>query len=259
MDFMTKSWLRLVQMKEKSLSAALEKSLSKLSRCSKALEELICNAGNAHSDTNAKQLITDFIKESAICCVSFHHFFDQMQMHTPLAPPTYEVHADQIREAVDAERRRLGISAQVDADRVLMLSTVHPISRYSRTASASPYDPEIRQALQLAHDEAYQAGLLKATALPSPCTVFFWHVYSRCNHQSCIRYPDNDNYLTKTIIDLICEVFGLQDIGTELALFHSTALDDELPQMTYVFVVPNDSDLAAFLSFPAVKARLLRV
>ena len=107
-------------------------------------------------------------------------------MQNPLAPPTYEVHADQIWEAVEAERRRLGISAQVDADRVLMLSTVHPISRYSRTASASPYDPEIRQALQLAHDEAYQAGLLKNTALPSPCTVFFWHVYSRSNHQSCI-------------------------------------------------------------------------
>ena len=101
--------------------------------------------------------------------------------------------------------------------------------------------------------------MLKNTALRRPCTVFFWHVYSRCNHQSCISYPDNDNYLTKTIIDLICEVFGLQDIGTELALFHSTALDDELPQMTYVFVVPNDSDLAAFLSFPAVKARLLCV
>ena len=38
-----------------------------------------------------------------------------------------------------------------------------------------------------------------------------------------------------------------------------TALDDELPPMTYVFVVPNDSDLTAFLSFPAIKARLLRV
>ena len=158
---------------------------------------------------------------------------------------------------MEAERRRLGISAQVDADRVLMLRTVHPISRYSRTASASPYDPEIRQALQLAHEEAYQAGLLKTTALTSPCTVFFWHVYSRSNHQSCISYPDNDNYLAKTIIDLICEVFGLQDIGTELALFHSTALDDALPPMTYVFVVPNNSDLATFLSFPAIKARLL--
>ena len=56
----------------------------------------------------------------------------------------------------------------------------------------------------------------------------------------------------------ICAVFGLQDIGTELSLFHSTALDDDLAPLTYVFVVPNDSDLASFLSFPSVKERLLR-
>ena len=174
------------------------------------------------------------------------------------APPALKPHLEQLRESVDLERRRLGISAQIDADRVLLLRTVHPITRYSRTASGSPYDPEIQLALEQAHAEAYHAGLLANSCLPSPCTVFFWHVYSRSNHRSCISYPDNDNYLTKSIIDLICAVFGLQDIGTELSLFHSTALDDDLAPLTYVFVVPNDSDLASFLSFPSVKERLLR-
>ena len=79
-----------------------------------------------------------------------------------------------------------------------------------------------------------------------------------CKPEELVSYPDNDNFLSKSIIDLICAVFGLQDIGTELALFHSTALDDDLAPLTYVFVVPNDSDLASFLSFPSVKERLLR-
>lgn len=258
MHFHTTCWLQSVLDASNTLSAALARSLPKLSLCSRSLEDLIRSNCPALSDTVARQVISDLISETAACCNTFHRFFEHMDPQGFSAPPALKPHVEQLRESVDMERRRLGISAQVDADRVLLLRTVHPITRYSRTASGSPYDPEIQLALEQAHAEAYHAGLLTNCCLPSPCTVFFWHVYSRSNHQSCISYPDNDNFLSKSIIDLICAVFGLQDIGTELALFHSTALDDDLPPLTYVFVVPNDSDLASFLSFPSIKARLLR-
>ena len=258
MNFQTLCWLQSVLDASNTLSTALARSLPKLSLCSRSLEDLIRSNSPALSDTVARQVISDLISETAACCNAFHRFFEHMDPQGFSAPPALKPHLEQLRESVDLERRRLGISAQIDADRVLLLRTVHPITRYSRTASGSPYDPEIQLALEQAHAEAYHAGLLANSCLPSPCTVFFWHVYSRSNHQSCISYPDNDNYLTKSIIDLICAVFGLQDIGTELSLFHSTALDDDLAPLTYVFVVPNDSDLASFLSFPSVKERLLR-
>lgn len=258
MNFQTLCWLQSVLDANKTLSVALARSLPKLSLCNHSLENLIRRNYPTLSDTAAKQVVSDLISETAACCNAFHRFFEHMDPQGFSAPPALKPNTVQLRESVDLERRRLGISAQVDADRVLLLRTVHPITRYSRTASGSPYDPEIQLALEQAHAEAFHAGLLTNSCLPSPCTVVFWHVYSRSNHQSCISYPDNDNYLAKSIIDLICAVFGLQDIGTELALFHSTALDDDLPPMTYVFGVPNDLDLTPFLSFQDVKSRLLR-
>lgn len=258
MNLNTVCWLSSALDAGNVLSAALKRAQSRLSRCNRSLEDLIRSNSPALSDTAARQVISDLISETATCCNAFHRFYEHMGPQGFSAPPALEPLMEQLRKSVEAERRRLSISAQVDADRVLLLRTVHPITRYSRTASGSPYDPEIQLALEQAHAEAFHAGLLTNSCLPSPCTVVFWHVYSRSNHQSCISYPDNDNYLAKSIIDLICAVFGLQDIGTELALFHSTALDDDLPPMTYVFVVPNDLDLTLFLSFQAVKSRLLR-
>uniref|UniRef100_UPI003AF0B3C4 hypothetical protein n=1 Tax=Phascolarctobacterium faecium TaxID=33025 RepID=UPI003AF0B3C4 len=121
MNFQTLCWLQSVLDANKTLSAVLARSLPKLSLCNHSLENLIRRNYPTLSDTAAKQVISDLISETAACCNAFHRFFEHMDPQGFSAPPALKPHVEQLRESVDLERRRLGISAQVDADHVLLL------------------------------------------------------------------------------------------------------------------------------------------
>lgn len=62
-----------------------------------------------------------------------------------------------------------------------------------------------------------------------------------------VVYPDNDNYLVKSVIDQICEALGLRDDGTQMFLFHATILTDSVPSGTYVIIAPQDFEDVDFV------------
>lgn len=111
---------------------------------------------------------------------------------------------------------------------VLLLKIPHPINRYSRYASGALDVLEIREAL---------SGFASDKIQHKSVSLYFWHIYPE---SSAINYPDNDNYLVKSIIDQICEALGLRDDGTEMFLFYATALTDYVKNGTYIIITPQD-------------------
>ena len=67
MNFQTLCWLQSVLDANKTLSAALARSLPKLSLCNHSLENLIRRNYPTLSDTAARQVISDLISETAAC------------------------------------------------------------------------------------------------------------------------------------------------------------------------------------------------
>lgn len=137
----------------------------------------------------------------------------------------------QLRAELDAALQKSIQTHEVEGkivDGVLLLKMPHPINRYSRHASGALDVLEIREAL---------SGLASDRIQHSSVSLYFWHIYPE---SSAINYPDNDNYLVKSIIDQICEALGLRDDGTEMFLFYATALTDYVKDGTYIIIVPQD-------------------
>ena len=158
-----------------------------------------------------------------------------------------------IDPAIREECRRLGICAAFLPDASFILKTVHPISRYSKRASKSPHDMEIMMAISDAVEAAARQNPQSSALVSGPVIFSFWHVY-RPSSESGYAPPDNDNYLTKSIIDIICNALGLSDMGTAAYMFHGAVETESVPEATYVFVAPMAGDTASkILCFDSAK------
>ncbi len=70
-------------------------------------------------------------------------------------------------------------------------------------------------------------------------TMEFCHVYPKSVHwMPC----DNDNYLYKRTIDLICSAMRLSDSPATMDLVKRTVFTDKLPSGTYITITPKSSE-----------------
>lgn len=230
------------------LLRSLKQSISKLHKLQGEIRKIISDTSEIGTDENEQHAVDTAMKIDAVVggmANEIKRYFRNVSYFPPA--PVKEQMQDTISRSVRRTRKELGISATFK-DGVLILRTLHPINRYSKKTVGSPYDMEIEDALC----EALQSGDIRG-----PTTFFFWHIYSKDKSKNVVNYPDNDNYLTKSIIDLICSRFGLSDMGTEAYLFHATKLDDDIPSATYVMVAQRSGYCEPLTSFDYVKQMLL--
>lgn len=121
-------------------------------------------------------------------------------------------------------------------DGVLGVKMPNPPSRNATYKNHIAYLPTLQKALVAQRE--------KDGLLPSTCnTFFFWHIMPR---NAPAAYADNDNYLVKSIVDTICDVYALSDSGDCAFFFHASALTDELPSALYLLVAPQEAQFTCF-------------
>lgn len=114
-------------------------------------------------------------------------------------------------------------------DDMFVIRMPHPLTQYGHNKTKEPFLDSLKRALIRCFASGYPLS-------QGPCILSFWHIYG----SNEIGFADNDNYLTKPIIDTICEALDMDDRGTALALFSSTMLTDEFCPATYVFISKQD-------------------
>lgn len=119
---------------------------------------------------------------------------------------------------------------------VLVIQMPFPIKRYAKRKTTAPALDQLKVKLSKFLQE-------KKPVLVGDNLFSFWYVYPVTKKRNRWYYPDNDNYLTKPIIDTVCEALFIQDKGTDTYLFSATVLCSDIPPGTYLFIAPQ-SDVA---------------
>lgn len=175
------------------------------------------------------------------------------QFVTPYESKENDLLQKELSNVIRKSREQLGIQAAI-FENTLILRIPHPVSRYSKKASESTYIPEIRDAICEAKWKAEEACSLDLFS--KNVFISFWHFYppESCESRNRVpAYPDNDNYLVKSIIDLLSSVFGFYDRGDTAHLFYGTQITSDFPSMTYIFLQTRDSEMKNFITFEEVK------
>lgn len=210
---------------------------------------------SSYTDDDATESVNQLLEASNNAYQSIRTFFENTQHLRWQGKDTSHPLFCDLGASIRWECQRLGIRATFLHDGAFLLKTIHPISRYSKRASKSPHDMEVASAISEAIKEAMDLGVYSPSTLTGPVTFFFWHVY-RSPSKSPYVPPDNDNYLTKSIIDIICNAVGLSDMGTAAYIFHGSVQTDGVPEATYVFVVPRSSAMSDYFSFEGAKMHI---
>ncbi len=126
-------------------------------------------------------------------------------------------------------------------DNVIVIRMPYPMKRYSKKNIVSP-------ALDIFKDKlsCFYSGHKQSIPMFGDNIFYFWYVYPLKGEGSGWYYPDNDNYLVKPIIDVICETLGFQDKGTNTFLFHATMLTSEISEGAYALIVPQSDEAHDF-------------
>jgi len=126
-------------------------------------------------------------------------------------------------------------------DNVIVIKMPYPVKRYSKKNIISPALNILKDKLACFYSEHKQV-----IAALSDNIFYFWYVYPLKGEGCGWYYPDNDNYLVKPIVDVICEALGFQDKGTNTFMFHATMLTSEIPEDAYVLIVPQSDEAHDF-------------
>lgn len=121
-----------------------------------------------------------------------------------------------------------------ESDGVVLMRTPFPLKRYAKRKTSSPALGELKKELI-----SFLSQKESSFSLAGDNIFYFWYVYPKKENNQRWYFPDNDNYLIKPTIDTICEVFSIQDAGTDTYLFSATALCSDVPEGTYIFIVPQ--------------------
>ena len=210
---------------------------------------------SSYTDDDVTESVNQLLEASNNAYQSIRAFFENTQHLRWQGKDTSHPLFRDSDTSIRRECQRLGICAAFLHDGAFLLKTVHPISRYSKRASKSPHDMEVASAISEAIKEAMNQGAYSPSTLTGPVTFFFWHVYRSPSNTPYVP-PDNDNYLTKSIIDIICNAVGLSDMGTAAYIFHGSVQTDGVPEATYVFVVPRSSAMSDYFSFEGAKMHI---
>jgi len=147
--------------------------------------------------------------------------------------------ADSIAAAADCQPDSLAREekfAVYQREGVLVIQMPFPIKRYARRKTTAPALDQLKAKLS-------QFLQVEKPALVGDNLFSFWYIYPTIKQGNRWHYPDNDNYLTKPIIDTVCEALFIQDKGTDTYLFSATALCSDVPSGAYLFIAPQ-SDIA---------------
>lgn len=101
---------------------------------------------------------------------------------------------------------------------------------------------------------SYKHDLVNVALTSKIYKVLNYPRWSNVTMEFCHVYPttvkwlpcDNDNYLYKRTIDLICMAMRLSDSPANLDLVKRTVFTDKLPSGTYITVTPKSSDSSDF-------------
>ena len=105
-----------------------------------------------------------------------------------------------------------------------------PLKKHYRNAM---YQDELRYELDL-------LGKSKGIPKLSQKMIHFVSVYK--TDTSLLKIPDNDNYDTKRIIDILTDYVGGGDGGAVCSIHIETILNDEIPEGTYIIVSPETTE-----------------
>lgn len=237
MQIETKEAMMLFEKKSKSMIRILRSNANNLEKSiidvhtisSKYIEENKQETAAFDSMLRQYQCVAEIAEDIRRYCSSLRSVARQCgQVHLQ----------NELTSSVQKSVRSHGIQAKMQGE-IITLKMPHPINRYSRHAAGTMFAIEIREALTaIPHD----------LVTHKPVTLYFWHVYpDAVGGSTNVVYPDNDNYLVKSVIDQICEALGLRDDGTQMFLFHATILTDSVPSGTYVIIAPQDFEDVDFV------------
>lgn len=241
---------RLMQCRSRRLIDRVRSALRNIEKCDNQMVKQSLQI-EATSDEQAAKTIQEQANQVGSLVTFCRQYLERFVV--PYESKTEDLLQKELSDAVHASRERLGIQATFFDD-ILILRIPHPVSRYSKKASESTYTPEIWDAI-------CEAKQIKEKDKPldlfsKNVLISFWHLYppEACESRNRVpSYPDNDNYLVKSIIDLLSSVFGFYDRGDTAHLFYGTQITPDFPAMTYIFLQARNSKMKNFTTFEEVK------
>ncbi len=159
---------------------------------------------------------------------------------------SFDLNADNRTSSLNSKLDEIADIRIFQAEEVIVIKMPYPIKRYSRKKANAPFINVLKRSL-----EQFISGLPKSHRFPAENIFYFWYVYPNSKAKKG-GFPDNDNYLVKPIIDIICLMLGIRDIGTDAFLFYATKICSEISEGAYVFIVPQSDCMHDFRSFKNV-------
>lgn len=173
-----------------------------------------------------------YVKISQFCGELWEALTNWRSAMVPLYPDADSIAA--ASQLISLERAK--DFAVYQREGIIVIQMPFPIKRYDRRKTAAPALDQLKAKLSQFLQE-------KKPVLIGDNLFSFWYVYPITKQENRWYYPDNDNYLTKPIIDTVCEALFIQDKGTDTYLFSATALCSDVPSGAYLFIAPQ-SDTA---------------
>ena len=241
----------LAQYKSRQLIHSAEQTLKKIQSYDNALVQQSLIAETKPIDENAAaKVITGQAMQVGMLLSLCNQYLEALVV--PHARTESNILQNAAQKAVTASRVKLNIQASMH-NGMLALQIPHPVSRYSRRTGQSAYLLEIADALHEAKTKF--DGDASMNLFSKDVLISFWHIYppeAQRERSSNPVYPDNDNYLVKSIIDLLSTEFGFYDRGDKAFLFHGTQITAKLLPMTYVFLQERNAKMKHFITFEEV-------
>lgn len=181
------------------------------------------------TDELFQKAVTESYLAQTELCVKLSSQLTSSELCTWMAPDLYQ----SLYQKQQTQQAQAADIDLIQKDECVLIRMPHPLLRYHIKKTGAPFLDTLEQVL-------YHMPLPHGFAAQK---VFaFWHIYPSAGweHRSL---PDNDNYLLKPIIDIVCRIWGMTDTGDDLALFYNSTRDDSVPDRTYLLIVTQKANL----------------